>query len=227
MTDGLKATHGVNMRGVSGVLAIADRPMPLFGLGDHRRAIIHIVQEANLALGAGDELRFLIATAYGAGAFAASGELLDEATDINNTQTTFVVDDATPFVPGDVIRLDQERMLVTARNESTEVLTVERGHSNDAKAAHDNNVAIFLEGVDWVEVANITYLNADDASAPHAIVVIGNTNLTPVIVDDLDVALADDTILALPLGDRLRIRTTVVNATAPGYNYSVRASFQN
>ncbi len=227
MTDGLKAAHGIILRSASGVLAIADRPLPLVGLGDHRRAIIHIMHQANLVLGAGDELRFLIATAYGAGPFAASGELLDEATDINDTQTTFVVDDATPFVEGDVIRLDQERMLVTARNESTEVLTVLRGHGGDAPAAHDNNVAIFLEDVDWVEVANLTYLNADDASSPDAVVVIGNTGITPVIVDDLDVTLADNTILALPLGDRLRIRTTVVNATAPGYNYTVRVSLQN
>ncbi len=144
MTDGLKATHGIILRSVSGVLAIADRPLPLFGLGDHRRAIIHIMQEANLALGGGDELRFLIATAYGAGPFAASGELLDEAADINDTQSTFVVDDATTFVPGDVIRLDQERMLVTARNESTDVLTVLRGHGGDAPAAHDIYVAIYL-----------------------------------------------------------------------------------
>lgn len=227
MSDGLKATHGVIMRATSGTLAIADRPVPLFGLGDHRRAIVHIVQEANLALGGGDELRLLLETAYGTRPFATSGELLDEAADINDTQGSFIVDDATPFVPGDVIRLDTERMLVTARDESTEVLTVERGYGGDARAAHDNNVAIFLEAVKWITIANVTYLAADNATAPHAVVVIGNVALTPVIVDDLDGTLADNTILALPLGDRLRVRTTVVDATAPGYNYSVHASFQN
>lgn len=228
MTNGLKATHGVILRGVSGALTAADRPLPLFGLGDHRRAIIHIMQEAALTTPDGDDrVRFLIATAYGDGPFVLSGELLDEANDINDAQTTFIVDDATPFVPGDVIRLDQERMLVTARNEGTEVLTVERGHGGDGRAAHDNNVAIFLQDVDWVEVANITYDNSDDSTSPHAVVVIGSTDIAPVIFDDLDVALADNTILAAPLGDRLRIRTTIAGASAPTYNYSVRVALQN
>lgn len=228
MSDGLHATHGVIMRATSGVLSALDRPMPLFDLGRHRRAIVHIVQEANLALGGGDELRVFLETAYGAGLFAASSELLDEADDINDTQTAFTVDDTTTFVVGDVVRLDSERMLVTSVDGAAPgVMTVERGFDGDAPAAHDNNVAILLQAVKWVTIANVTYLAADNASAPHAVVVIGNVALTPVIVDDLDAALADNTILALPLGDRLRVRTTVVNATAPGYTYSVRASFQN
>ncbi|KKK59121.1 hypothetical protein LCGC14_3037560 [marine sediment metagenome] len=226
MTDGLKATHGVIMREVSGVLAIADRPLPLFGLERHRRAIIHIMQEANLALGAGDEVRFLLETAYGAGPFVASGELLDEAADINDSQSSFTVDDTTTFVVGDVIRLDVERMLVTALDGAGPgVLTVERAFGGDAPAAHVNNVAIFLQDVDWVTVSNIMYDNTDNGTAPEAVVVIGSTSITPVIADDLDAALADNTILALPLGDRLRLRTTIANT--PSYRYSARASFQN
>ncbi len=229
MTDGLKATHGVIMRGVSGALSVADRPLPLFGLERHRRAIVHIMQEAALTTPDGDdEVKFHLETAYGAGPFAASGELIDEAVDINKEQTAFTVDDTTTFVVGDVIRVEQEWMLVTAVDGSAPgVITVQRGYEGTAPAAHDNNTAVHLQDVDWVEVAQITYAVADNASTPHAVVVIGNTAIAPIILDDLDVALGDNTILAAPLGDRLRIRTTIAGATAPAYNYSVRASFQN
>lgn len=229
MADGLHARHGVVLRVTSGAISVVDRPMPLIGLAAHRRAIIHIMQEAILVTpDADDRVRFHIETAYGTGGFAASGELLDEAADIDDTQNSFTVDDTTTFVPGDVIRLDQEVMLVTAVDGAAPgVLTVERGYENSPRAAHDNNVAIGLLDVDWVEVAQITYDQADDGTAPAAVVVIGNSALGPVILDDLDTALSDNSVLAAPLGDRLRIRTTIAGATAPTYNYSVRASFQN
>lgn len=229
MTDGLKAKHGVIMRGVSGALAVADRPLPLVGLDDHRRAIVHIMQEAALTTPDGDDrVRFHLETAYGAGPFAASGELVDEALDVDTEQTAITVDDTTTFVVGDVVRIDQERMLVTAADGAAPgIINVERGYGGDAKAAHNNNTAVFLQDVDWVEVAQITYDNTDNGTTPHAVVSIGNPSSAPMIADDLDEALADNTILALPLGDRLRIRATVAGATAPTYSYSVRAAFQN
>ena len=229
MADGLQARHGIVLRATSGALSVVDRPMPLIALEHHRRAVLHIIQEAALATPDGDDfVRFHIETAYGTGDFAASGELLDEAADIDDTQGTFTVDDTTTFVPGDVIRLDQEWMLVTAVDGAAPgVLTVTRGYQNTARAAHDNNVAVHLLDVSWIEVAQVTYATADDGTSPHCVVVIGGEGAGPQIVDDLNVALADNTVLALPLGDRLRLRTTIAGATAPTYNYSVRASFQN
>ena len=87
--------------------------------------------------------------------------------------------------------------------------------------------ALIRNFVDWIEVAQITYDNTDNGTAPEAVVVIGGGSAGPQIADDLDAALADNTIIGLPLGDRLRLRTTVAGATAPTYNYSVRAAFQN
>ncbi len=229
MADGLQARHGVVLRVTSGAIAVVDHPMPLVALEKHRRAVIHIVQEANLTTPDGDDrVRFHIETAYGAGDFAASGELLDEAADIDDTQPTFTVDDTTTFVPGDVIRLDQEWMLVTAVDGAAPgVLAVERGYENTPRAAHVNNVVINLLDVNWIEVAQVTYDNADNGTSPQCVVVIGGEGAGPQIADDLDAALADDTVLALPLGDRLRLRTTIAGASAPTYNYSARAAFQN
>ncbi len=229
MADGQHARHGVPLRAASGALSVIDRPMPIIGLGGHRRAVLHIIQEAALTTPDGDDrVRFHVETAYGVGDFATSGELLDEAADINDTESSFTVDDTTTFVPGDVIRLDAEHMLVTAVDGSAPgVMTVLRGYENTLREAHDNNVAIHLLDVNWIEVAQVTYATADDGASPHCVVVVGGEGAGPQIVDDLDVALADDSVLALPLGDRLRIRTTVAGATAPTYDYSVRASFQN
>lgn len=228
-TQTLKARHGIPLRLDSGALTVADRPLPLFDLDGHRRAIIHIMIEANLITpDADDRVRFHVETAYGAQDFAASGELLDEATGIDDTQTAFTVDDTTTFVVGDVIRMETERMLVTATDGAAPgVLTVTRGFDNDPRATHANNVAIDLQDVDWVEVAQITYDIADDGTTPEAIIVIGSIDISPVILDDVDEALGDNTILAAPLGDRLRLRASVAGATAPTYRYSARASLQN
>lgn len=227
-TQTFKARHGIVLRATSGALAVADRPLPLFDLEGHRRAIVHIMQEANLATpDADDRVRFHLDTAYGNGDFASSGELLDEANGIDDTQRVITVDDASTFVPGDVIRMDTEWLLVTARDEVADTLTVVRGHENTPRAAHLNNVVIDLLDVDWIEVAQITYTDTDDDTSPEAVVVIGGESAGPQIADDLDAALADNTILALPLGDRLRLRVSIAGATAPTYNYSARASFQN
>ncbi len=229
MADGFQARHGVVLRAPSGAITVVDRPMPIIGLEHHRRAVIHIIQEAALATGdADDHVRFHIETAYGAVDGGLSGELLDEAADINDTQQSFTVDDTTTFVPGDVIRLDTEWMLVTAVDGAAPgVITVERGYENTPRAAHDNNVAIYLLNVNWIEVAQVTYDTTDDGTSPHCVVVVGGEGTGPQIVDDLDVVLADDTVLSLPLGDRLRLRTTIEGASPPTYNYSARVSFQN
>lgn len=232
-TEALKAAYGVQLRAISGALAVVDRPLPLFNLGGFRRATIHLLQEANLALPDGDDIvRFHFDTAYGAGPFVDSTANTVGAMPagggnvIPNVVATLDTTDGTQFVVGDIIQLGTEELLVTAI--AVNVLTVRRGQNGTGVLAHVTATDIFLQDVDWVEVAQITYNNADDdASAPSAVIVIGSTSAAPIIVDDLDVALADNTILALPLGDRLRLRTTIAGATAPTYNYSARVALQN
>ncbi len=226
-TEGFKARHGVTLRAISGALAVVDRPLPLVNLGGHRRAVVHIMQEAALTTPDGDDrVRFHLETAYGEGLMAASGELLTAA--IDDTQTNVGVDDASTFVVGDVIQIGDEVMLVTATDGAAPgVITASRGQRGTGGAAHLNNAVVNLLDVDWIEVAQITYDNTDNATSPVAVVVIGSSAITPIILDDLNVALADNTILAAPLGDRLRLRTSVAGATAPTYNYSARAALQN
>lgn len=234
-TQTLKARHGIQLRVTSGALVVADRPLPLFDLDGHRRAIVRIFQEAILATpDADDRVRFLLETAYGAGDFADStantvgvwgGDGVDHEQE-NNLETT----DGTQFVVGDIIRVDQEKMLVVgvgAAFGGADFIRVRRGHKGDPVQTHAAATDIFLQDVDWITVANITYALADDGTAPNALVVVGSTDISPVILDDLDEALGDNVILAAPLGDRLRLRVTVAGATAPTYNYSARVTLQN
>lgn len=238
-TEGLKARHGIVLRAPSGALAVADRPLPLFDLEGHRRAIVHIMHEANLATpDADDRVRFHLETAYGAGAFVDSTANLNDnplaggqVSNIFPNQLDVVhTSDGTQFVVGDVIRVDNERMLVTEINPDglgADFVRVRRGWDGDSVAQHVLATNIFRQDVDWIEIAQITYTDADDGTAPEALVVLGSTDVSPIILDDVDEALADNTILAAPLGDRLRLRVSIAGATAPAYNYSARASLQN
>ncbi len=227
MSDALFKSRRVQLRETSGALTAADRPLPLVDLGGFRRAIVHIVQEAVLATpDVDDHVFFHIDTAYGEGGYVVTAELLAAAVD--DTQTAVTVDDAGEFVVGDRVRVDDEEMLVTATDGlAPGDITVIRGQKNTARAAHANNAIISLLNVDWVNVADVTYDDGDDAAAPQAVVTIGSPALVPAIVDDVEANAAEDTIRAIPLGDRLRIRVSVAGATAPTYNYSARVQLQN
>ncbi len=77
----------------------------------------------------------------------------------------------------------------------------------------------------WVNAAFISYVNADDASAPEAVIVIGSEHGANLLTNDLQADLGAEGVRAnVPLGDRLRVRTTVAGATAPTYRYEVLAS---
>jgi hypothetical protein len=234
-TQTLKARHGIVLRATSGALTAADRPLPLFDLEGHRRAIVHIMQEAALVMDAGDDrVRFLLETAYGAGDFVDSTAntvgVWPDAGIEHETELNLETTDGTQFVVGDIIRVDQEQMLVVGVGVAfggANFVRARRGHKGDSVQNHTTATDIFIQDVDWITVANVTYVLADNGTTPAAVVVLGSTDTSPVILDDLDEALTDDTILAAPLGDRLRLRVAVVGATAPTYNYSARVSLQN
>ena len=225
-----KSKYGVVLRATSGALTAADSPLPIFDLEGHRRAIVHIMQEAGLTTpDADDRVRFLLETAYGAGNFVDTAEDVAVAAVLagvpSESVDTINATAVGPIVVGDIIRIDREWMLVTGI--AALVLTVRRGHRGTPVEAHALAADIFRQDVDWVTVANITYDNTDNGLSRQAVVVIGEEGTTPIIVDNVETALADNTVLALPLGDRLRLRTTVAGATAPTYNYSARAAFYN
>lgn len=234
MTDALKSKHGVDLRTTSGALTAADRPLPIFDLENYRRAFLHIMQEATLTTpDVDDRVRFLLETAYGAGNFVDSTANTGGAAwggGIGEVEQNLDTTDGTQFVVGDIIRVDQEKMLVVgvgAAFGGANFIRVRRGHRGDPVQAHAAATDIFRQDVDWVTVANITYDNTDNGIARQAVIVIGQEGTTPLIADNLETVLADNTVLALPLGDRLRLRTTVAGATDPTYNYSARASFYN
>jgi hypothetical protein len=61
----------------------------------------------------------------------------NEALDSSETGVDVVAGDAVKFAVGDAIRIDDEIMLVTAINTSTEVLTVTRGALGSTAASHN------------------------------------------------------------------------------------------
>ncbi len=83
--------------------------------------------------------------------FADSGKFLDDGTDINASDTAIVVDDGSSgrgtevFRIGDVIRMDDEQMLVTAIVSGTETLTVTRAYNSTTGASHTDNTKVFQE----------------------------------------------------------------------------------
>lgn len=238
MTSALrKSRHQVVIREASGALSVADNPMPIYGLEGYRRATVVISQEANLLTPDGDDrVRFLIdvnlrditivdSTANTIGAIGggpASGLVENSVTDIETT-------DGTQFEVGDIVRIDQERMRVTAINPGglgADFIRVDRGLFGDPVQAHVTATDIFRGRTEWFQVANITYDDSDDGTQPAAVVqiVAQDGNL---IIDDLDEALADNSVLNLPLGDSLRIRVTIAGATAPTYNYEAHAILES
>lgn len=82
-------------------------------------------------------------------------------------------------------------------------------------------------GADWADIENIHFDNADNGTTAIKLIVIG----TPVDAPDAPIAetdgtLADDTQNDIPLGDRIRVKTTVTGATAPTYAYNAEACFK-
>lgn len=218
-----KNRHGITMRlAPTAQITVAEITMPVDVVG-YGRASVQIRQTAALDLpGGADVVDFFLETSYDqeAGIITATAELLDEATGITAEAVVFTVDDTTAFEPGDVIRMDQERMLVKALDGSAPgVLTVERGFDGDAPAAHDNNAVISLLQATWISLGNVHYATGDDTNSPVSQMIVGSDDLPPVSLNDVITDVADDTVRALPLGAQLRLRTVVNLAGGSGYEY--------
>lgn len=78
-------------------------------------------------------------------------------------------------------------------------------------------------GTDWVDIENLHFGVGDNGATPKVLVVISPPQSSAVGRVETDASLADDTKLDLPLGDRIRIRTTIVDT--PTYAYSVEGHF--
>ena len=85
---------------------------------------------------------------------------LNDADHINATDTSVVVDSATNIDVGDVIRIENEDMDVTAKSSNT--LTVVRGINGTTAATHNNNVEVtsygpaFFEGMGSIDYTRTT-----------------------------------------------------------------------
>jgi hypothetical protein len=218
---------GVPFRAASGALAVGEFvPFSQSGaeLEKFVRALVHLHVTTITTPDGDDEIDFFVQTAYGDSGFADSGEDLDGA--IDDTQQAIPVDDASTFVPGDVIRIGTERMLVTASdNAAPGVLTVERGFAGDPRAAAVDGADIDLLQVTWEDVANVHFAVGDNGNTAEAFIAVGEMAAGVAVFAHSDRALADDTDRNLPLGDRLRIVTVLTGADAPTYAYSAQVSF--
>ena len=75
--------------------------------------------------------------------FGDTGTLVDEALD--NSETAITVDDSSIFRVNDVMRVDEEQMLITAITSGSELLTVTRGYNSTSAATHSDDALIFAE----------------------------------------------------------------------------------
>lgn len=82
----------------------------------------------------------------------------DEAVDI--IETAIDVTDGSVFGYGDIIKVDDEKMLIT--NISSNTLTVKRGFLGTTTAAHNTGVDIYI-GVEWSESKQWLYSSGNDS----------------------------------------------------------------
>jgi hypothetical protein len=75
-------------------------------------------------------------------AFRPNATAVNNANNITNSANTVTVDDGSFFLPGDVVQIDSELLLVTAANANT--ITVTRGHAGSTAATHNDDAAVYL-----------------------------------------------------------------------------------
>lgn len=77
----------------------------------------------------------------------------------------------------------------------------------------------------WTDVANLHFDNADEAiSVVERLIKIGPLAAGIAVFAPTDATLADDTVVALPVGDALRVKVALSGATAPSFDFSVTAT---
>jgi hypothetical protein len=69
---------------------------------------------------------------------------INDANGITNSATALPVDDASFFLPGDVIQIGSELCLVSAANATSNVLTISRGHAGSTAAVANDNTTVYL-----------------------------------------------------------------------------------
>ena len=220
---------GVPLRAASGALAVGETAFfDHWGktLEQFVAALVHLHVTTITTPDGDDEIDFFVQTAWGDTGFADStANLLDDPLSGDlppNASDVVATSDGTVFEVGDIIRIDNERMLVTAI--ATNDLTVRRGQEGDAVAEHAVNTDIYRLQVVWEDVANVHYATADNGTTAEAIITVGPAPAGVTNFAHSDQALADNTNRDLPLGDRLRIVVVLTGATAPTYAYSADVS---
>lgn len=71
------------------------------------------------------------------------GDTVQDVGGINATTTSVTVADASVFGTRQTIKIEDEQMLITARDEDTEILTVTRGINGSTAASHSNGDTVY------------------------------------------------------------------------------------
>jgi len=94
----------------------------------------------------------------------------------------------------------------------------------DADDEVDFYIQTKLNGV-WVDVANVHFAFVDEPIATaDRLIGIGPKAAGVAIITPTDGTLADNTSVDIPLGEAVRIKTTLTGATPPTYSYEAKIS---
>lgn len=227
---------GKLFRAASGSLAVGE--IVFFGPPDEdltkfMSALVHLHITTITTPDGDDEIDFFLQTAYDADGAPFTDTALNlvaatgggSADGIFANQEMSLNSGAIGAEPGDLIRIDDERMFVVAMDSPVaDFVLVRRGYDGDAVVAHAAGVDIFIQQLTWEDVANVHFAVGDDGNTAEVFIAVGEMAAGVGTFTHSDLALADDTNRDLPLGDRLRLVTVLTGATAPTYAYSAYAS---
>ena len=111
-----------------------------------------------------------------------ASDKVNMGSNINNSATTLVVDNGAYFKVGDLIRVDDELMAVSAVSSNN--LTISRGYGDSSAAAHNDNADVFILGTIPVEGADpVSGINNQRTSL---------YNMTQIYQDELEVTRSEE-----------------------------------
>lgn len=100
--------------------------------------------------------------------YAATSDVAAQGTTITSTTLSITVTDASKFQDGSMIRIDDEIMVVSAINATTNVLTLyARPHSGSTKATHAATSTVQIVGMARLEGDDADYGPIQDITAPY------------------------------------------------------------